>query len=157
MAVAQYISVVQIKYIIRTECVLTLHNIPNQVHSGFGHLRWERERYCLHARLELGVPLIAGHLNLLVIGINGRLHSWGGRVIPSVFAERFKCDPLTEQRRAGRYPCQRGLRAIITSTLCLKPGYWRLWLINPHTPICPISNTVSGPPSQMCGRHIGIV
>lgn len=75
MAVAQYINNVQIKYVVRTECVLTLHNIPNQVHSGFGHLPLERERYCLHAGLELGVPLMAGHLNLLVIGINGRLHS----------------------------------------------------------------------------------
>lgn len=37
--------------------LLTLHNIPNQAHSGFGHLRLERERYCLQARLELASSL----------------------------------------------------------------------------------------------------
>lgn len=35
-------------------------------------------------------------LNLLVIGINDRLHSWGICVPPRVFANRFRYDPLTE-------------------------------------------------------------
>lgn len=35
-------------------------------------------------------------LNLLVIGINDRLHSWGICVIPRVFTNRFRYDPLTE-------------------------------------------------------------
>lgn len=66
-----------------------------------------------------------------VIDINDRLHSWGACVIPSVFTNRLKYDPLTVCSRARRYPCHGSLRTIITSTPCLKLSYRRLWLINP--------------------------
>lgn len=47
-------------------------------------------------RAGVGLNLALSLLNLLVIGVNDRLHSWGICVIPRVFTNRFWYDPLTE-------------------------------------------------------------
>lgn len=91
----------------------------------------ERGEDCIHMQAEILNSPDHWPSNPSVIDINDRLHSWGACVIPSVFTNRLKYDPLTERCRARRYPCQGSLRAIIISTPCLKLSYRRLWLINP--------------------------
>lgn len=89
-----------------------------------GHLLLEK--HCIPTLPEFLNSPDHWPLNPSVTDINDRLHSWGACVIPSVFTNRLKYDPLTECCRARRYPCHGSLRAIITSTPVFEAQLWEI-------------------------------